>query len=249
MSGLNYFNYYTEVEAHFVKRRGKHLLISPLDWSLIEVWKESGIPLNVAIRGIDRAFEHYHARAVKPRLVNSLSYCHQEVLMAFEAHKEAYVGASPSERAGIDEDPAEKRNTLEADREKLRRYLTATLDELGKARDHSQAAGRLHAVEAMERTLGRLRELLQELSDPQLQAIPYESLERDLAILDKLLLDAVQGDVTPETRAVWLDEAKRELKMYKKNLPRETYERILENYISKRIHQHFDLPTLSLFFL
>ena len=29
---LNYYNYFTEIEEHFVRRRGKHLLISPMDW-------------------------------------------------------------------------------------------------------------------------------------------------------------------------------------------------------------------------
>jgi hypothetical protein len=45
---MNYYNYFTEVENEFVRRRGKHMLVSPLDWSLIETWKQRGVPLRIA---------------------------------------------------------------------------------------------------------------------------------------------------------------------------------------------------------
>jgi hypothetical protein len=95
MDCLNYYNYFTEVEEHFVKRRRKNLVISPLDWSLIETWKEVEIPLHVIIRGINRTFDTYYARPKKTKMINSIFYCHQEVLLAFEEYKESRIGASP----------------------------------------------------------------------------------------------------------------------------------------------------------
>src|SRR6202040_2450775 len=56
---LNYFNYFTEIEDAFVRRRGKHLHLSPLDWALIESWKETGIPLHVALRAIEKSFDSW----------------------------------------------------------------------------------------------------------------------------------------------------------------------------------------------
>ena len=41
----NYFNYFTEVEEHYCRRRGTHLQVSTLDWALIETWKDAGLPL------------------------------------------------------------------------------------------------------------------------------------------------------------------------------------------------------------
>jgi hypothetical protein len=41
----NYFNYYTEIEEHFCRRRGTLLTVSTLDWALMTTWKEAGIPL------------------------------------------------------------------------------------------------------------------------------------------------------------------------------------------------------------
>src|SRR5690348_3095817 len=95
----NYFNYFTEIEEHFQQRRGGILLLSTLDWALIETWKDAGIPLEAALRGVDAAFDKYDQRPSKTRKVNSLAYCAQEVLAAAEDMKEAAVG-SVRETAG-----------------------------------------------------------------------------------------------------------------------------------------------------
>ena len=78
---LNYFNYFTEIEEHFQRARGTSLfLLSPLDWALLESWKNSGVPLEAVLRGIDAAFEKWRARKVKTQMVNSLAFCAQAVL-------------------------------------------------------------------------------------------------------------------------------------------------------------------------
>ena len=41
----NYFNYFTEIEEHFQRRWGGILRLSPLDWVLMETWRDAGIPL------------------------------------------------------------------------------------------------------------------------------------------------------------------------------------------------------------
>src|SRR5215469_3581491 len=93
----NYFNYFTEIEERFLRRRGGGLLLSTLDWALIETWKDAGIPLEAALRGIDEAFDRWEQRPSKTRKVNSLAYCSQLVLAAAEDMKEAAVGAAGAE--------------------------------------------------------------------------------------------------------------------------------------------------------
>ncbi len=90
----NYFNYFTEIEEHFQRRRGGIMLLSTLDWALIETWKDAGIPLEAALRGIDAAFDRYEQRPSKSKKVNSLAYCAQEVLTSAEDMKEATVGVA-----------------------------------------------------------------------------------------------------------------------------------------------------------
>ncbi len=83
---FNYFNYFTEVEEHFQRARGTSLfLLSPLDWALIETWKNAGVPLEAVLRGVDAAFEKWRSRKSKVRAINSLAYCAQEVLAAAQA--------------------------------------------------------------------------------------------------------------------------------------------------------------------
>jgi hypothetical protein len=97
---LNYFNYFTEIEEHFQKARGTSLfLLSPLDWALIETWKNSGIQLEAVLRGIDASFEKYHARKQKTQRVNSLAFCAQAIMteaqLSSEGKTEPYPDQSP----------------------------------------------------------------------------------------------------------------------------------------------------------
>src|SRR5215469_3598896 len=100
----NYFNYFTEIEERFQRCRGTLTMLSPLDWALMELWKDAGIPLEAVIRGIDAAFDKWDRRPRHTRKVNSLAYCAQEVLAAAEETKEAAVGGDPPEKseAGLD---------------------------------------------------------------------------------------------------------------------------------------------------
>src|ERR1051326_2750353 len=95
----NYFNYFTEVEEHYCRRRGTHLQVSTLDWALIETWKDAGIPLEAVLRGIDATFDHYDRRPKKAKKINSLAFCAQEVLSAAEEMKEAAIGLNRAEAA------------------------------------------------------------------------------------------------------------------------------------------------------
>jgi hypothetical protein len=96
----NYFNYFTEIEEHFQRRRGSLLLLSTLDWALIETWREAGVPLEAVLRGIDAAFDKYDARKGRARVrrINGLAYCAQEVMATVEDMKEASVGSDTATR-------------------------------------------------------------------------------------------------------------------------------------------------------
>ena len=92
----NYFNYFTEIEERFQQRRGTILLLSTLDWALIEMWREAGIPLEAVLRGIDAAFDKYEARQKRARMqrVNGLAWCAQAVMQAAMEMSEAATGSA-----------------------------------------------------------------------------------------------------------------------------------------------------------
>jgi hypothetical protein len=97
---MNYFQYFSEIEERFSRRRGSILLLSTLDWALIETWREAGIPLQAVLRGIDTAFDKFDARTSQARgrlrKINGLAWCSQAVMQAAEALVEASTGLAPA---------------------------------------------------------------------------------------------------------------------------------------------------------
>src|SRR3979411_1408413 len=97
----NYFNYFTEIEERFQQRRGSLLMLSTLDWALIESWREAGVPLEAVLRGIDNAFDKYDAKLAvsktRTRKVNGLALCAQAVMQATEEMQEAATGMQKAE--------------------------------------------------------------------------------------------------------------------------------------------------------
>ena len=90
---MNYFYYFTEIEDTFIRRRGKHLMLSPMDWALIESWKEMGVPLHVALRGIEHSFDSYESKQRK-RSVKTLLYCQEEVEAQYAEWLDSQTGAA-----------------------------------------------------------------------------------------------------------------------------------------------------------
>src|ERR1700741_2274060 len=97
MPDFNYFNYFTEIEEYFWRKRGAHLLVSPLDGAIVETGKKAGISLPAVLKGIDRAFESYarSRRAAGGRQLKSLTYCVDAVLEAADEEKRISGGAGP----------------------------------------------------------------------------------------------------------------------------------------------------------
>ena len=232
----NYFNYFTEIEEHFQRRRGTALLLSTLDWALIETWKDAGITLEAVLRGIDAAFDAYDRKPprAQTRKVNSLAYCSQEVLAAAEDMKEASVGRSSSSLVGAG---------LEA--EEIRQYLQRNADALSSA-DLPPATRALAAESA--RTLKTLAAQLEDEAAGA-AAPKLEEMERHLTVMeDKLLaslLTAVPDSELISVRA----EADRDITPYRSKLGAAQIDQLHRQYVNKRLLDRARLPRLSLFYM
>jgi len=243
---MNYYNYFTEIEEHFVKRRGKHLLVSPIDWSLIATWRESGIPLHIALRGIDRAMDAFHARPQRSgSKVSSLFYCHDSVMTEHTGYLESRVGVSSAEGAEPGELGGGKGGDHGPDKKSIMEFMEIKIHEIEELeRKHTLVE---EAAASVERVLIRLKEILASLGEEQ--GAEFESLERDLGILDEILVSGLRTAIPAEKMAEWEQEAKRDLKIYRKRLPKETYAKILDNFLRSKVHRWFDIGELSLFHL
>jgi len=227
----NYFNYYTEIEEHFCKRRGTLLTVSTLDWALMTTWKEAGIPLEAVLRGIDAAFEKYERRPSKTQKINGLAYCAQAVLMAAEEMKEAAVGAQPEKAAS---DPG-------LQHEEIARYFAANAEKLRQVQ--SASAVKLVAEECAV-TLTDLASTLATATNLRL-----EDLERRLTVMEEKLL-AVLTMTTPENELFILrTEADREIAPYRSKMPGVQIEQLQKQFIHKRLFEKAKIPRLSLFYL
>ena len=182
---LNYFNYFTEIEERFQRRRGSLLMLSTLDWALIETWREAGLPLAAVLRGIDEAFDKYEARAmrakVRVRKVNGLAWCVQSVMAAVEAASEAAVGGAAV--AGAAGEMAERESGFEAS--PVARFL-----ERNAAAVEGAAAGLGAPADRVAREVaGRLRELAAEMTAGN--GGDLEALDRTLGVLEERLMAAL----------------------------------------------------------
>ncbi|HET7183370.1 MAG TPA: hypothetical protein VFI82_01715 [Terriglobales bacterium] len=235
----NYFNYFTEIEEHFQRRRGTILLLSTLDWALIETWKDAGIPLEAALRGIDAAFARWERRPSKTRKVNSLAYCAQEILAAAEEMKEAEVGTARAEKPEAGFAPAEVAAYLE-------RNAAAIEASTAGLPASSQALARETA-----RSLGALaRSCVPRVSEPHTgAAIPLEDFERRLTVLEEKLFASLLAATPDEQLVAVRAEADRELAPYRRNMSAPQIEQLLKQYVHKRLLEKFGLPRLSLFYM
>ena len=233
----NYFNYFTEVEERFQKRRGTGLLLSTLDWALIETWKDAGIPIEAVLRGIDAAFDQYEQRPSRTRKVNSLAYCAQEVLAAAEDMKEAAIGVAHEERAG------EARGFQSAEIAAFLRRNAAELDAAKLPQENGISAQRLAQEIALT-----LRELATDLERTKL-ATRLEDLERRLTVMEEKLF-AVLLTITSDDEIVAVRaKADRELAPYRRKMPGVQIDQLQKQYVHKRLLERYGLPRLSLFYM
>jgi hypothetical protein len=231
---LNYFNYFTEIEERFQQRRGALLLLSTLDWALIETWREAGIPLEAVLRGIDTAFDKYEARQKRARMrrINGLAWCAQAVMVAAEELREASAGTAPA-AAG-----AERESGFELAR------VAAHLEAAATALDVATVA-----PEACAATAARLRELAGSTHVIEGQKLDLESLERTLTVLEEKLFAALTA-AAPEELLVGLKaHAARELAPYRSRMGAVQLRQVERQFVQKQLLVHYNLPRLSLFYM
>jgi hypothetical protein len=224
----NYFNYFTDIEEHFQRRRGTILLLSTLDWALIETWKDAGIPLEAVLRGIDATFDKWDQRPSKTRRINGLGFCAQEVLAAAEEIAEAEVGAGR---------PAKPESNLPAN--EVAAYLERNAALLEKSREKLPAA----VQQLASGSVATLRDLAAQ-NTPNM-----EDVERRLTVLEEKLLAALLA-ATPDDDIVRVRaDADRELAGFRRNMTAAQIDQLQKQYLHKRLLERYGLPRLSLFYM
>jgi hypothetical protein len=237
---FNYFNYYTEIEEYFWQKRGAHILVSPLDWAIVETWQKAGIPLAAVLRGIDRAFESWSRsrRGVAGKQLKSLAYCVDAVLDAAEEAREAAAGTGPEIKHAAPAEPFS--------RDELRKYFERNAGRLRAGAEKHRAAHAGLAARFAD-AARHLEECLTLLESPG--KLDLEDIERRLTVLEEKLSAALSADADGETLLAIRREMDRSLAPHRRKMSAEQLAQLERQYTQKRLFEHFGIPRLSLFYL
>jgi hypothetical protein len=223
---LNYFNYFTEIEDTFVRRRGKHLFLSPLDWAMMEGWQERGIPLHIVLRAIESVFDVYDRLPAGTRTIKSLFYCREEIEAQYNEWLTAQVGRSDTD----DERETPFSPNAVAD------HIADAVDRLGRVEIQGLS-------EDIDRAISRLTELQKNLpSDP-------ETADKTLGDIERFLERSMLSNWDKQHLKMVEREVARQLREYKAEMEPTAYKNTFDLMLMKRLREEAGMPRLGLFYL
>ena len=228
----NYFNYFTEIEEYFWKKRGTSLLLSTLDWALIDSWKEAQIPLEAVLKGIDRAFEKQDAKRRKVRMVNSLAYCQQEVLSAFQDQQRANPAAPAAETFP---------------REVLGKFFSDNARALTKMAERLEKQQRAESAAIFRSLASSLNELAAQ--SPAAPQLDLEDIERRLTVMEEKMFSTLVAVTDEQDLVAIRAEMDRQLRPLRHKLGAEQLALLQKQFVNRRLLEKFSLPRLSVFYL
>lgn len=223
---MNYYNYFTEIEETFVRRRGKHLFLSPLDWALIDAWKERGIPLHIVIRSIESVFDVFDKQPAGTRTIKTLFYCREEIESQYAEWLTSQKGRSSEQEA------TESIFTLE----QTSAHITKSIEVLKRVEIGS-------LWDDIARAVTRLEELSANLSED------FETVDKTLGDIETLIDRAMLTNLDPEHLSKTKKEVTAELRPYKSEMEAEDYKNTFQLMYLKRLREDIGIPRLGLFYL
>lgn len=224
---MNYFNYFSEIEETFVRRRGRHLFLSPLDWALMETWQERGIPLHIVIRGIESVFDVFDRQPAGTRTIKSLFYCREEIEVQFTEWSRSMAGKTSDEDV-----PAQQAFPEDS----VRAHIEGAIEQL-------RAINAPSINEEIDRSVTRLEELLANLSTNG------EIVDSTLADIEKLLLHSILTNWDRAHLKVIEKEMRSQLREYKAEMEEAAYKQTFDLLLSKRLREEAGIPRLGLYYL
>lgn len=225
---LNYYNYFTEIEETFIRRRGKNLLLSPLDWALIESWQEREIPLHIVLRAIEKVFDTADAQPNRKRSIKSIAYCKEEIEMQFADWLATQTGKANGAGAEAVEDSLSETG--------IAAHLDAAIASLKEVKTGNLQESIAHAVARLE-ALKR---------NP---AADVETVEKELTAIENFLDAALLTNADSAHLTKLKKETAEHLSSYKAKMKPEVYQHTFELMLVKRLREEAEIPSLSLFYL
>ena len=223
---LNYFNYYTEIEDTFIRRRAKNLFLSPLDWALMEMWQDRGIPLHIVIRSIESVFDVFDKQPPGTRSIKSLFYCREEVEVQHAEWLRSQAGKSDSGAEGNEQ----------FSRDAIVAHIEGAIDAL-------RANSSVELKEELSRVIARLEELAENLTGDA------ETIDAKLGDIEKLLDRAMLTNWNSLHLKILEKAVSGQLRAYKAEMEPDAYKNTYGLMLLKRLREEAGIPRLGLFYL
>lgn len=223
---VNYFNYFTEIEDTFIRRRGRNLFLSPIDWALIESWQDRGIPMHIVIRAIESVFDVFDQQPVGTRTIKSLFYCREEVESQFIEWQRSQVGGH--------NETAEATGEFNIDA--IKAHIDASIEKL-------RAVELENIREDIERAVSRLEQLRTDISDDP------ETIDATLSDVEKLLKRAMLANWDAVHLKYIESQVTAELKQYKRDMEDAAYRSTFDLMLMRRLREEAAIPRLGLYYL
>jgi len=227
---------FIKIEEYFSNKRGSPTLLSPVDWQLIDQWRKIGIPIKIIFQGIDRSFEKFKKSKKKQAKINSISYCNQEILNAWEEYKELTVGKNP--------EATRKISSERLWRQKVENKLVNLAKKLDQSSIKAEKEGKKDLGQLLRETAAKVKHLSQKL---KCQEIDIQNCHRQIEILDNkistaLLTSALNQEIK-KAKAI----AEEELKEYRKRMDHNIYNQVVDNFIRQFLQHKYGIPRINIF--
>ena len=222
---MNYYNYFTEIEETFIRRRARNLFLSPLDWALMEVWQDKGIPLHIVIRAVEQVFDNFDKNP-GPRSVKGLMFCREEVEAQYDEWLKAQTGKSNAE---ADHSPS-------FSLAEISEHINGLIASLNQIKNPDLA-------DEIERACVRLAAVAANVNGN------HEQLDKSLSDVEDMLDEALLERVDKGVRSGLEKEISTQLKPYKSTMDAVSYQSTFRLMLLKQLREAENIPRLSLFYL
>jgi len=226
-------DYVRQVESYLCQKNGGHLIrvVGPA-FEMVRGWATNGVPLKIALRGIDRCCERLEARGKTRRRPVRIEFCEADVLEAFDDWRRAVGVATPSgEDAAAEAEP--RKPALSA-------HIERAIARLAHARGVGASTSPLHL---------RLEQLIRELerlapAAAKARGEARASIVSQLAELDAALVAAAIAQLDEARTQRLRAEAADELAPFGSRMPADARARAGEAAFERLAREAAALPVL-----
>ena len=233
--------YCREIETYLTRKNDGHLIrvVGP-SFEVVTGWAEQGVPLKIALAGIDRYFERYYRKGPRRRPVK-IDFCDADVLDVFDEWRRA-TGISAITAESGDQESHNPQSALTTRGVSLPEHLERVIVRLTQARVNGSVGEAFDSlIDRAAAELDAARAKAGGLRGDARQAL----LER-LVALDGELIRQARGTVDPLVLAAMRREAEAELAGFRAGMTPDAYTRAQEAVIDRLVRERLTLPVIAL---